>query len=35
MWVLYTLDVILHETEGEDIQVRTLDKQSSNRGGSA
>lgn len=26
MWVLYIFDVILHETERENIQVRTLDK---------
>lgn len=25
MWVLYAFDVILHDTEGEDTQVRTSD----------
>lgn len=32
MWVLYTFDVNLHETGGEDLQARTLDKQSRNSG---
>lgn len=32
MWVLYIFDVILHETERENIQVRTLDKKGDSLG---